>query len=471
MKLTKMSLVAALLVGTSAFAVDNIQVSGDANLFYSTTDKAGGTANYLNGDALDKSGTLFDKDSSAADASLNLSVSADLAKNDLVTVSGKASYTVLTTLGLENNFVSNVWGGAHTATPNTGNSYASNTGSHPGSPFTGAKVENANYFTEAYLTIASGNSAAQLGRMELDTPIAFTEKWSAEKNTFEAAVVMNKDIPDTTIVAAYIGNGNGNETFGTGDGQSITYVGEVGLPDSNSLLSNVQTLNLSTAAVVNGNGQFGTFGSDGAYALAVVNNSFKPLTVQAWYYNVSKLATAYWLQADLACEMVPGLMAGVQYSGMTLLEGSVVGNTADVDSDAMAAMLGYEMKDVVTVKVAYSQVGEDMAAGYNVATATGNTKLYTKTFWNYGKNVVTAADTTAYKVSVSSPVNGLFDVCASYTSADQSDTAGNTDLDEIALVVKKSFGPLDAKLAVMNVDDSTVADKYNMVQAYLTLNF
>ena len=35
MKFTKMSLVAALLVGSSAFAIDNVKVSGDAKLYYS----------------------------------------------------------------------------------------------------------------------------------------------------------------------------------------------------------------------------------------------------------------------------------------------------------------------------------------------------------------------------------------------------------------------------------------------------
>jgi hypothetical protein len=318
------------------------------------------------------------------------------------------------------------------------------------------------------VAVAAGNSALQLGRMELDTPIAFTEKWSAEKNTFEAAVVMNKDIPDTTVVAAYVGNGNGNEIFGTDDNNSNIVAG-YGLPIANNLQGSAQTIGLATAAVVNGNGQFGTFGTDGAYALGVINNSFKPLTVQAWYYNVSKLVTSYWLQADLACEMVPGLMAGVQYNAMD----AVGGNNQDT---VYAAMLGYEMKDVVTVKAAYSSVSDDGdlgAAGFNAATATGNTKLYTKTFWNYGFGAgVTGNDTDSMKVSVSSPVNGLFDVCASYTAVDQSDVAGNADINEIALVVKKSFGPLDAKLAVINVnDDDSDTDAVNMVQAYLTLNF
>lgn len=440
-----MSMVAALLVGSSAFAVENIKVSGDANIYYLTQD-GDLTPNVLAGD----SASLFGKDSSAADASLNLNISADLVKNDLVTISAKAGYTVLSTLGLENNFVSNVWGSGHTAETGTGAKYAGSSHSAviPGG-LGGAKVENANYFTEAYVTVASGKSALQLGRMELDTPLAFSEKWSAETNSFEAAVVMNQDIQDTIFVGAYIGNGNGNETFGQ-DLRSNVY----------SVPASLGAPSLAVAGVVNGEGQFGTFGTDGAYALAVVNNSFKPLTVQAWYYRVTNVADAFWLQADLNCKLVPGLMVGVQYSMIDL--------DAGIDSNVMAAMLGYELKDIVTVKAAYSTVDTDFAAGFNVATTTGDTKLYTKTFWNYGLGTgASAADTDTMKLSVSSPVNGLFDVCASYTAVSHT----NSDFNEIALVAKKSFGPLDVKAALINVDDETAADSVNMVQAYLTLNF
>ncbi len=134
MRIVKMSLVAALLVGSSAFAIDNIKMSGDLNVFYHTQDAAT-TPDILAGNT---DGTLFSKDSSAADIGLNLNISADLAKNDLVTVSSGAGYTVLSTLGLENNLVSNVWGGAHTATAGTGASYANDNVANLG----GAKVEN-----------------------------------------------------------------------------------------------------------------------------------------------------------------------------------------------------------------------------------------------------------------------------------------------------------------------------------------
>ncbi|MCJ7766130.1 MAG: hypothetical protein MUP09_09360 [Thiovulaceae bacterium] len=447
MKLVKMSLLAATLIASSAFAVDNVKVSGDAQLFYSTSDSDTQTSNAIVGNT---DGSLFDKDSSAADAALHLGVTADLAKNDYVTVSAGLKGTLLSTLSLENNLVSNVWGGAHTATATTGATYAN----APVAGLGGAKVENASWFNEAWVALSAGKSTAKLGRMELDTPLAFTETWSIEQNSFEAAVLINQDLPDTTLVAAYVGNGNGTETFGQNLQSNVTTIpATLGLPS------------LAVAPVVNGDGKFATYGTDGAYTIGAINNSWKPLTAQAWYYDVSKLAQAYWLQADLN---LVGILAGAQYSGISLDKKT----GSDVSSDALAVMLGYEMKDVFTVKGAYSQIGTDFTAGFNTATSSGDTKLYTKTFWNYGfGNGVTAADTTAYKVSVSSPVNGLFDASVAYTSVDQSSDAGNADLAEIALVVKKSFGPLDTKLAVINVDDTAADDKYNMVQAYLTLNF
>ncbi len=446
MKIVKMSLVAALLVGSSAFAIDNIKMSGKADVFYQTQDAAT-TPDVLAGNT---GGTLFSKESSAADIGLNLNISADLAKNDLVTVSAGAGYTVLSTLGLENNFVSNVWGGAHTATAGTRASYANDSVANLG----GAKVENANWFNEAWVAVTAGKSTAKIGRMELDTPLAFTEKWTIEKNTFEAAVLINQDIPDTTVVAAFIGNGNGTEGFG-----------------QTNLISNVTTIpatlsapSLAVAPVVNANGDFGTYGTDGAYAVAVINNSVEPLTVQAWYYDVSKVAQAYWLQADVNLE---GIMAGAQYSAV---EKDIVGSKED---NVYAVMVGYEMKDMLTAKLAYSATNKDGslgAAGFNTATATGTaqSKLYTEAWWNYGQ--VTQTDTSAINVTIESPVQGIVDLGLYVTMVDHGTVNGAADLTEVTVTAGKSFGPLDATLVYINADVDG-GDAINTVQAYLTVNF
>jgi hypothetical protein len=459
MKFTKMSLVAALLVGSSAFAIENVKVSGDANVFYQTVD-----------DSKVSNKSFFEKDTSSADIGLNLNLTADLAKNDMLSISVGAGYTVLTTLGLENNFVSNVWGGSHVATAGTAQTF--------GAPLGGVKVEPASWLNEAWVAISAGKSIVKLGRMELDTPLAFTEKWSIEKNTFEAAVLINQDIPDTTLVAAFVGNGNGTETFGTGSATVNAIPGGAPVPTGANVHSNVVTLGHATAPLVNGNGKFATYGSDGAYAVAVINNSFKPLTVQAWYYNVSKIATAYWLQADLACQEVPGLMAGIQYSGLDIEsnQNKILGNgsaaAVKTDSDALALMVGYEMKDMFTAKLSYSTIGKKHSAGQNTATdfvgGTAQSKLYTEAWWAYG--MITQANADSIHLTVEAPVNGMFDAGLYITDVS---ATGGTDLTEVTVTASKSFGPLDTTLAIIYDETTTagVSDEVAYIQAYLTLNF
>ncbi len=425
MKFTKMSLVAALLIGSSAFALDNIKMSGNADLFYSTQDNG--------------SNSLFDKDASAADAALNLNVTADLVKNDTVAISAGAGYTVLSTLGLENNLVSNVWGSAHGATIDTGASYLG------AAPVNGAKVENANWMNEAWIAATAGKTTAKIGRMELDTPLVFTETWSIEKNTFEAAVVINQDIPDTTLVGAYVGNGNGTETYG----QDV----------NGTVIGN----KLAMGAVVNQDGQFTTYGTNGAYTVGAINNSFKPLTVQAWYYSLTQLATAYWLQADLNMD---GILAGGQYTSASLDHGNTDA------SSTYALMLGYEMKDVVTVKAAYSSADDKGVVGAaNTATASGQSKLYTEAWWNYGH--VTKLNNNAFALSAEGTVASV-DLFAQYTNVNDK-SADNNDMNEFTVTAGKSFGPLDATLAYVysDIKTNTVGDDEtsNMIQAYLTLNF
>lgn len=430
-----MSLAAAMLMGASAFAVENTKISGDAQLFYQTQD-----AKYLNYAGL--AGTdagLFNKDSSSADAALHLNVTTDLLEN----VSAGVSYTALSTLGLENNLVSNVWAGAHQASSSAGATFGG-----------GLKVDTASWFNEAWIAATMGKTTAKLGRMSLDTPLAFTETWSIEQNTFEGAVLLNQDIPDTTLVAAWVGRGNGTEYFGIDElGWSTPY-----------------TLGLATGGVVNANGQFETYGLNGAYAFGIVNNSIKPLTVQAWYYDVVELAQAYWLEADLA--MDNGILAGAQYSSIDY------GDLDAKDNDVYALMLGFTMKDVATIKGSYSSVGKNdfgLGAGYNTATymGTAQSKLYTEAWWNYG--YITQNDTSAWNITVTGTVAAI-DLGAFYTSVDQSKDAGNNDVSEFTFTAGKSFGPLDATLAYVYTDpsgDNTTNDgkSYNIVQAYLTLNF
>ena len=402
MKFTKMSLVTALLIGSSAFAIENTKVSGDVKLFYSADD------NFYD---------LFDKGGASGQAATSLSISTDLMES----VSAGTKVTALSSLGLEHQLVDNVWDG----TNGTTDSYIVN---------------------DLWVAATAGKTTTKIGRMELDTPLVFTEKWSIVENTFEAAVVINQNIPDTTIVGAYVGGSNSQSVGAT-----------PGAADTNA-----------SANVVQGIKNESTFNQfyNGAYAIGAINNSWKPLTAQVWYFGATSTTTAYWLEADLDME---GVLLGAQYTGI----GKINGVTTK-SSDAFAVMAGYEMKDTsianiskVVTKVSYSQTGKDAGAGFNLA-GSGKSKLYTEAWWNYGR--VTQADTTAYNVTVEAPITDILDLGLYYTNADHNAENSKGDLQEITLSATRTFGSLDTSfvLSSITLDD---LNRYDQIQVYLTLNY
>jgi len=405
------------LIASSAFAIDNTKVSGDAKLYYSTADA---------GDI-----DLFNKNGAAGQAALSVGLTTDLTEG----VSAGVTVNALSTLGLQNNLVSNVWEG--TTVDGGGNV---------------AGLQDQMWFSEAWIAGTVGKTTGKIGRMPLDTPLVFSETWSIAKNTFEAAVLLNQDIPDTTLVAAYVGGSNGSEGGATGDGNT----------------------NISFAGVLAGgqdsaNSPFHSFWN-GAYAFGAVNNSWEPLTVQAWYFQAQHLLNAYWLQADLAMDF--GLQVGAQYTGISVTD--AVAATGDQSNDAFAVMAGYEMKDVFTVKAAYSQTGKNdnnIGAGANLA-ASGQSKLYTEAWWNYG--YVTMRDTSAINVTATTPEALTWVSLGLYATQSTTNTAGpDLEMTEITVSASKSFGPLDASLVYINTnaDDQNLGDGYNTVQAYLTYSF
>jgi imipenem/basic amino acid-specific outer membrane pore len=399
MKLVKMSLAAAVLLGASAFGLENVKVSGSVSVDYSTNDAG---TNSLFDKGTFANDTYAGTGGSQGDAALRIGVTGDLMKGLSFGVTGYG----LSTLGLENSIVQNTFV------------------SHAGAGL----LDNTTWLGEAWVAGTMGNTTVKVGRQELDTPLAFTEKWSIVPNTFDAAVVINTDLPNTTLVAARVEGAN-SQIYGAGH-TSVD--------------------------------QFSTIGGKGAYAFAIVNNSIKPLVVQAWYYDVEQAATAYWLQADWDCQLVKGAKIGVQYTDSEAAAGT--------DQAAVYAVkVAYTAIPNLNVSVAYSSVEDKAAIAANVLVGT-QSKLYTEAWWNYG--YVGARDTKSYNVTAEYDA-GFAKLGAYYTNADQGTTAGNKDMKEVAITASKSFGPLDATLAYVNTDatDQNTNSSYNMIQAYLKYNF
>ena len=82
MKLVKMSLAAAMLMGASAYAIENVAINGGAKVIYQASEN--------------DNGDLFDKATAAAGVGLTLGATADLANN----MKGAVEMTAFDTLGL-----------------------------------------------------------------------------------------------------------------------------------------------------------------------------------------------------------------------------------------------------------------------------------------------------------------------------------------------------------------------------------
>jgi hypothetical protein len=412
MKFTKLSLaaLAAMAFAGSAFAVENVKVDGQIKLWYQTAD-------------VDGAGNpkMFDKGASIGDLAATLGVTGDLTKK----VGFGLKMTALTTLGLENNLVSNVQAG--TAAGN------------------GGFDKNPYWLSEAYFTYKAGNTLAKIGRQALDTPFAYSENWGAAENTFESAVLINSDVPSTTLIGAFVGKSNGN--------------------------------GLNT---VSADGSFGEFlntklnTNNGAYMLAAVNSAIPNTTLAGFYYGVNDVANAYWISAayDAKVAKIEAIYAGIEAQGDVKRTLNSLGVT-DVTTDAYAAKVSGALAGV-SLGASYSNVSKGSLGIGNVATlrnntavvpagtttaVTTNTKLPTAGIG--GSTTAGAAgwdDTTGYKIEAGYAVAGV-NLGAYYNNIEVGkDSLQGALTGEIAKYTLSSYG----------LTAATKVDEINLLAAYIS---
>jgi|GEM_PF-602369 len=356
MKSLKLSLVAATLtLGTSVYAedkaavgpslvpthgtfFDNMKVGGQTTLYYQT---------FFKGDAKDGEAfsERFNKHSSFANVGFSLKFESDLG-NDF---GFGARLNVLDTLGLEGTLVN------HTM-QHIGGSQDND----------GALNDEEMYFGEAYVTKTFGNTLFKLGRQELDTPLAYTEKWNVMPTTFDAAVVVNSDLATqgVTLVGAYVSKTNGHGGKPTGYGAPL--------------------------------GEFQLFGKYRAYAAAALYGN-DTLKANAWFYNVPAIANAYWIDAstNVAGAKLTAISAGFMLDNEPA-DGS------DKNTIAIGGSANYKVNENLTLfGAAVHTTGEKSSHTVsNIGTGGFKTKLPTATITGDG-DVAGATDTTSFKAKAS----------------------------------------------------------------------
>jgi len=290
-KITNLSLVAiaAVAMTTGAMADIDLKTTGQAVVYYQTVENGGDT-------------DFFAQGNSSANAGFQLNVNGDLGNGFGLGLQGSA----LGTLGLENNLVSNVMQ-------------------------TADGTLNGAALTKAYITKQLGNTTLKAGRQELPkslSPLAFSESWNVFKNTFDA-VVVNTDIPDTTVVGAYVSKSNNHADLSTFDNMAADM-------------------------------------GRGAYMLTVANKSSKVVQPTLTYYALKDLnavggesGDAYWADIQVAADQLPVKLG---------LQGGQIDPSNGLDTTTTFGAKVTGKASNVALKLAYSTVDDGPVSVQNVGT-------------------------------------------------------------------------------------------------------
>ena len=411
MKFAKLSLAALAVVGfsSSAMALDLSGVTAkpyvNTKLYYETIKtKNDGTAD----------SKLFKRGNSSGQALAQAGVTGNF--NSCWGYG--LEYSVADTLGLENNVVSNTrmgWGRT------SENSRVAN--GETADANTSALLDTQAWMSQAYVTFKGcgtplKNTTFKIGRQYLDTPLAFTETWNLAPNSFDAIVAVNSDIQNVTLVGAYVGKGNGVKGRVTNGDRFVTY---------GSTLDDGNTSNLK-----------------GAYAVGMLTNFGVPVNI--WYYNVKKVADAWWADTNFNIMQAKlGLQYGVmdpKASGAKDSKGGAIQLSGNVAGFDLAA--------------AYSKMDKDgTVALANTATGLKKTKLYTAGIYTDG-TAVAIPDSKAYKLKASTgtPI-GKFTLqyvdCSNDTKKAAGGTpASDTNVKEVDAILGTKVLGINTKLIYIN---------------------
>ena len=299
--------------------------------------------------------------------------------------------------------------------------------------------------TQGYLTYGIGGTSIKLGRQLLPkslSPFAFSEGWQIFKNSFDAALVVNSSLPNTTLVYAYVQNANRS-------------VGPA--------LENWDRINPT----------------DGVHMVTAQNKSIDNMTITGtWYYapdmEINLGATGpeggdinvFWGDATYKADAFTVAVQGGQVSPNELASTGAFGAK-------VAGKLG-----MFGLSAAYSSVDDGAVPVHNLGTGV-KTPLYTQAVLN--QNTI-KIDSDTWKIAAN--VKGLGGKwTAYYLSADMGDKAygsvfgtkdaGAGTYDEAAIMYKAKVTENTTFFGawVNQNDDRQVDENQNFVRFWARYNF
>ncbi|WP_295056038.1 OprD family outer membrane porin [Sulfuricurvum sp.] len=172
---------------------------------------------------------------------------------------------------------------------------------------------------EAYLKAAFGKTFVQVGRMMIDAPMASSHDIYIVPNTFEAAQIVNVDIPNTTLILSHATKISGPDMV-----NSNSFAGS----SNNVKASDFVSISRGSAfqGLADGDGDLTTEKDNaGATVVGAIYTGVEGLALQGWFYRVWDVMDMPHLQADYSTKIGEAqLFAGVQY-----LTQKAIGGTKD----------------------------------------------------------------------------------------------------------------------------------------------
>jgi hypothetical protein len=400
-----MSVIAAAMLATGGFAADNMtdafknaKYSGQFTVFYQSMENVKGNAD----------ADLLSQAASSAHVGMQLGLSTE----ELDGWTFNAKMYGVDTLGLENHVVSGIMVSPDAAEDNDNDG-----------------ALNQLYWGEMNFIRKAGGTTFVVGRQKINTPLCNSDGWNVHPNTFDAIVAVNSDIPNLTLVGAYVGNERAT-VAGASSPYSVLY------NDTNGLLGGSKT-----------NGKMNTFFEEGAYAAAAIFTGIENTPIRFFYYDVTYIAQA--MYADVATK-VGGVGLAGQYMSFTPAR-----YVKAVNEDSTTAFGAKVTADVAGFGLmgAYTSVGEDgILAAANVGDAQTKTPLYTATIGG-DADIAGQVGTSAMKVSVSHDlgVKGL-KAFVNYATYDHDADVHEDDSTSMELIAKYKAGHMSLFGALASYD-------------------
>jgi hypothetical protein len=189
---------------------------------------------------------------------------------------------------------------------------------------------------EAYLKYNYENTMFKAGRQRLDTPMAGSDDARMLPNLFEAYLLTNTDLKDTTLIAAHVTKFAAGTFSNAYKDYTITEI------DSDKALA--------LTAGYGANNKSGEFMDMGQYAInqetdgvslaAVKYNGIKNLSLQAWDYYAHDIVNIVYLQGDYGWNCLMNSNVKMKASVQYIHENDVGDSLADdIDSDYVGLKL------------------------------------------------------------------------------------------------------------------------------------